>query len=41
MADARMSEEFYEVARPMLPPEKELGPELATILRPTAFSPMK
>jgi transposase len=27
MADACMSEEFYELAQPMLPPEKEPGPE--------------
>jgi len=27
MADACMSEEFYELARPMLPPEKKPGPE--------------
>ena len=27
MADARMPEEFYELARPMLPLEKESGPE--------------
>ena len=26
MADACMPEEFYELARPMLPPEKEMGP---------------
>jgi len=26
MADACMPEEFYELARPMLPPEKEIGP---------------
>ncbi len=25
MADARMPEEFYELARPLLPPEKEMG----------------
>lgn len=27
MADARMPEKFYELARPMLPPEKKIGPE--------------
>ena len=27
MADACMPEKFYELARPMLPPEKEIGPE--------------
>jgi transposase len=27
MADACMPEEFYELARPMLPPEKEIGPQ--------------
>lgn len=27
MADARMPEEFYELARPLLPPEKEVGPQ--------------
>jgi transposase len=27
MADAFMPEKFYELARPMLPPEKEIGPE--------------
>ena len=27
MADARMPEEFYQLARPMLPPEKEIGPQ--------------
>jgi transposase len=27
MADARMPEEFYELARPLLPPEKEIGPQ--------------
>jgi len=27
MADACMPEEFYDLARPMLPPEKEIGPE--------------
>jgi transposase len=27
MADACMPEEFYELARPMLPPTKEIGPE--------------
>ena len=27
MADARMPEKFYELARPMLPAEKQPGPE--------------
>ena len=27
MADARMPDEFYELARPLLPPEKEVGPQ--------------
>ena len=27
MADARMPEEFYELARPLLPPEQEVGPQ--------------
>ena len=27
MADACMPDRFYELARPMLPPEKEPGPE--------------
>ena len=27
MADARMPEEFYEVARPLLPPEPDPGPQ--------------
>ena len=26
MADACLPERFYELARPMLPPEKEIGP---------------
>ena len=29
MADACMPEKFYELARPMLPPEKEPGPQEA------------
>ena len=27
MADARMPDEFYELARPLLPPEKQVGPQ--------------
>ena len=34
MADACMPEKFYELARPMLPAEKEIGPQGGR--RPTA-----